>query len=147
MADKEKNQDQDSAQTPPKKPPGVKTADWVEGLISDAQKRGEFDNLSGKGKPIPGLDKPYDPDWWIKQKLNDENIDFSPEPIKLKRAAEQRIEELMKFNSQEALVNEIMGINQLIKQANSLPQPAGTVPMPLLDEETEISRWKATRGV
>ena len=35
-----------------RKPPGMKTEDWVEAQIKQAQNRGEFDNLPGAGKPI-----------------------------------------------------------------------------------------------
>ncbi|HVD28538.1 MAG TPA: DUF1992 domain-containing protein, partial [Mycobacteriales bacterium] len=38
----------------------------VEAQIRQAQERGDFDDLPGKGKPIPGLDDPDDEQWWIK---------------------------------------------------------------------------------
>jgi len=31
--------------------------------------RGEFDDLSGAGKPIEGIERPYDPSWWAKEWL------------------------------------------------------------------------------
>ena len=42
------------------------SADPVERLIRDAQADGEFDDLPGKGKPIPDIDRPYDPAWWAR---------------------------------------------------------------------------------
>ena len=38
-------------------------------LIREAMERGDFDDLPGAGKPIPDLDKPYDPHWWVKSFL------------------------------------------------------------------------------
>jgi hypothetical protein len=38
----------------------------AEQRILAAIEQGEFEQLPGTGKPIPGLDDPYDPDWWIK---------------------------------------------------------------------------------
>jgi hypothetical protein len=35
---------------------------------------GEFDNLPGYGKPIESIDEPYDPHWWIRQKLRREEL-------------------------------------------------------------------------
>jgi hypothetical protein len=35
--------------------------------ILQAVEEGKFDNLPGFGKPIPDVDEPYDPDWWIKK--------------------------------------------------------------------------------
>ena len=47
---------------------------WLDAQVRDAMARGEFDNLPGAGKPIPGLDKPHDPDWWVKKLIERENI-------------------------------------------------------------------------
>jgi hypothetical protein len=41
-------------------------------LIREAMERGEFDDLPGAGKPIRGLDKPYDPNWWVKSLIERE---------------------------------------------------------------------------
>ena len=35
---------------------------------------GEFGNLPGYGKPIESIDEPYDPHWWIRQKLRREEL-------------------------------------------------------------------------
>lgn len=34
--------------------------------IREAEIDGRFEGLPGEGLPIPGIDEPYDPDWWIK---------------------------------------------------------------------------------
>ena len=49
-------------------------AHFVETAIQQAMRRGDFDNLPGAGKPLPGLSDPYDPDWWIRQKIEREQI-------------------------------------------------------------------------
>jgi DnaJ-like protein len=46
----------------------------AEQLIRAAQDEGKFDNLPGFGKPIPGIDDPYDELWWIKAKLKREQL-------------------------------------------------------------------------
>lgn len=38
----------------------------VEREIREAMERGEFDDLEGAGRPIPGLDGNYDPAWWAR---------------------------------------------------------------------------------
>jgi hypothetical protein len=35
---------------------------------------GEFDNLSGFGKPSAICDEPYDPFWWVRRKLKRERL-------------------------------------------------------------------------
>ncbi len=39
---------------------------WVERVIREADQAGEFDDLPGHGKPIPRLDRPYEPTWWAR---------------------------------------------------------------------------------
>ena len=43
-------------------------------IVREAIERGEFDNLPGKGKPLH-LKRVGDPDWWIKDKLEREQLD------------------------------------------------------------------------
>lgn len=47
---------------------------WVDLQVQQATQRGDFDNLPGADKPIPGLDRPHDPDWWVKQLIQREQI-------------------------------------------------------------------------
>lgn len=52
-----------------RKPSGVSFESWVEKQIREAGERGDLDNIPGAGKPIPGLDKPHDDMWWVRQKI------------------------------------------------------------------------------
>jgi hypothetical protein len=56
------------------KPPDMTWESFAEQQIREAQASGEFDHLPGFGKPIPGLDEPYDEDWWIKMPLDVESV-------------------------------------------------------------------------
>jgi len=49
----------------------------AEEQIRAAQDAGQFDNLQGFGKPIPGIDDPHDEFWWIKAKLKREQLSVS----------------------------------------------------------------------
>jgi len=40
-----------------------------ERLIREAIETGEFDNLAGAGKPIPGAGVPDDDLWWVREWL------------------------------------------------------------------------------
>ena len=42
--------------------------------IRAAMERGEFDHLSGAGQPLRNLDSTYDPNWWLRQKLQREEL-------------------------------------------------------------------------
>ena len=39
----------------------------AERMIREAMEQGKFDNLPGKGKPIPDLDRRLEPGWWAKR--------------------------------------------------------------------------------
>ena len=57
----------------------------VERRIAEAMERGEFDDLPGEGKPIPDLDKLYDPAWWAREWLRRNRL--QDEAGDLRRAA------------------------------------------------------------
>jgi Domain of unknown function (DUF1992) len=42
--------------------------------IRAAMEQGEFEHLAGAGRPLRDLDSPYDPNWWLKQKLQREEL-------------------------------------------------------------------------
>lgn len=46
----------------------------AERRIRQALAEGFFDDVEGSGQPIPGLDRSYDPDWWVKRFIERENI-------------------------------------------------------------------------
>ena len=43
----------------------------AENRIREAMENGEFDFLEGSGQPLE-LDTDYDPDWWLRKKLERE---------------------------------------------------------------------------
>ena len=64
----------------------------VERQIRLAQERGEFDDLPGAGKPLPGLDGPDDENWWVKGYLRREGLSTEPllpTPLQLRREIER----------------------------------------------------------
>ena len=46
----------------------------AENRIRYAMERGEFDGLEGEGRPLPDLDEPYDPNWWIRKWMRRERL-------------------------------------------------------------------------
>jgi DnaJ family protein C protein 28 len=58
---------------------------WVDRLIKQAQERGQFDNLPGKGKPLNLEDDALtDPEWRLANRLL-KNAGFAPEWIEIDR--------------------------------------------------------------
>ena len=61
--------------------------------IRAAMEQGEFEHLEGAGQPLRDLDGQGDPDWWLKQKLQREQLtadDLATTYDKLKQARSQR---------------------------------------------------------
>ena len=46
----------------------------AENRIQQAIEEGQFDDLAGAGKPIPDIDEPYDPLWWVKKWIRREGL-------------------------------------------------------------------------
>jgi Domain of unknown function (DUF1992) len=53
----------------------------AENKIRAAIEAGDFDHLPGLGKPSPLVDEPYDPFWWIRRKLQAEQLQVHPTDI------------------------------------------------------------------
>ena len=127
------------------KPPGASWESWVEQQIRLGVERGEFDNLSGKGKAIDGLDD-RDEDWWLKAKLREERLSYLPPTLAICKEVEEA-REAIAVAGREDVVRRIVGeINQRIRDVNrrGAAGPPSTV-MPL-DEEAVVAKWRASRA-
>ena len=70
-----------------RKPAGVSFESWVDKQIREAEQRGDFSQLPGFGKPLPGIDRPYDETWWIKAKMQREGVSMLPPALALRKEA------------------------------------------------------------
>jgi hypothetical protein len=46
----------------------------AENRIREAMQCGEFEHLEGVGRPFDDVDGHYDPDWWLKRRLQREQL-------------------------------------------------------------------------
>jgi hypothetical protein len=85
----------------------------IDKQIREAAERGEFDNLPGAGKPLPGLDQPYDENWWVKDLLRREQMVGGPAPVVALRkeidALPERIARLTLESSVREIVTDVNG--------------------------------------
>jgi len=42
--------------------------------IREAREQGAFEDLAGAGEPLPDIDEPYDPLWWVRKWLKREQL-------------------------------------------------------------------------
>jgi hypothetical protein len=129
-----------------RKPPGVSWESWIDKQIRDAMDRGEFDDLPGKGKPLPNIDQPRDELWWVREKLRRENVQFLPPTMQVRKDLDD-VREKIAATDDEAVVRSLVAeINERIREVNRsvVTGPPSTL-MPL-DVEIVVERWRATRA-
>ena len=110
-----------------------------------AAHRGQFDDLPGKGKPIPGLDRPYDENWWIKQKLQREQLSVLPPGLAMRKEVETALDNLVELPSEAAVRRTFERLNDKIAYVDA----AGIGPPSRLSQfniDAIVRRWEAARA-
>ncbi|HEY7722774.1 MAG TPA: DUF1992 domain-containing protein [Pedococcus sp.] len=123
----------------------------VERQIREAQERGEFDNLPGAGKPLPGLDGTDDPDWWVKGLIRREGLDMAdalPPVVALRREAAGFPESLLDLRT-EASVREVLDDYNRRVRMDRLRPAVGPFPPMLartVDVDDLVGQWLELRA-
>ena len=108
----------------------------VDRKIREAMESGEFDDLPGTGKPIPGAGRPHEPNWWVRSFLERERSDDR------RRADYERIE--ARFGALWALDSESevrRAVSRLNAEVSELDDGAGRFEP--FDVESVMTAWKA----
>ncbi len=125
-----------------RKPPGAGWESWIDQQVREAEERGEFKDLPGSGKPIPGLDKPFDELWWVRDKLRREGLTYMPPSVALRKEANDALAAASRANSEAEVRKIISAINEKIREANR----TGIVGPPLMlvpyDVERVVREWR-----
>ncbi|MGK5740644.1 DUF1992 domain-containing protein [Micromonospora sp. URMC 103] len=119
----------------------------VEAQIRSAQERGEFDNLPGAGKPIPGRNLPYDESWWIKSFMEREKLPSDlllPTPLQLRRRVERVPDEVRDLPNEAAVRAFCALLNNEILAWLRLPTGPRVVVRPVNVDEV-VRRWRDER--
>jgi hypothetical protein len=129
-----------------RKPPGVPFESWIDKQIRDAQGRGEFDHLTGAGKPLPpGTDTSYDELWWIKRKMAREGLSVLPPALALRKEAEDTLTAAYAAPSERAVRRLITDVNAKIRDMMFRPPPGPPLGMKPYDVETVVREWRERR--
>ncbi|MCO1593628.1 DUF1992 domain-containing protein [Micromonospora sp. RHAY321] len=119
----------------------------VEAQIRGAVQRGEFDNLPGMGKPIPGKGTPYDESWWIKSFLEREALPSDlllPTPLQLRRRIEQVPDEVRDLPTEQSVRDFVGQLNAQIVAWLRNPEGPRVVVRPVNADEV-VRGWRAER--
>jgi hypothetical protein len=129
-----------------RKPPGTNWESWIDQVIRDGRERGEFDNLAGAGKPLPGLDGPRDEMWWVRQKVQSEGISYLPPALALRKDREDTLARLDGETSEKRVRQLLEELNSRIRDVNrrSTSGPPSTVMS--VDIELVVQGWQATHA-
>ena len=124
------------------KPPGKSWDSWIEELIGEARADGAFDNLPGAGKPLPGIDKPYDPDWWVKQLIEREQITVLPPALALLRKVESTLAAIWTLTSEADVRTRMDALNRDIATVNARATEGPPTRLSSLDVESVVAEWR-----
>ena len=131
-----------------RKPPGFNFESWVDKQIREATEQGKFNNLPGSGKPLPGLNHPYNENWWAADFLRRENLPIDamlPTPLKLLKESETLKEQVKTCRSERQVRKMADELNQRITAWQRTPiGPQVTVP--LVDVRALVKQWRADRA-
>jgi hypothetical protein len=117
----------------------------VDKAIREAQERGDFDNLPGKGKPLPGLDGPNDELWWVRDYIRREGLsgdELLPELLLLRKQRERIDDAVAELRTEQAVRDHVDELNRQIRRAR-LVSSGPPVILRLAVVDDVVTRWRA----
>ncbi len=116
---------------------------WVDRQVREAIERGEFDNLPGAGKPIPGLTGRQDENWWIRQKLEKEDIRGAlPTSLSLRREVEDLPDTLAEERDERSVREIVEDLNARIRDAVARRVEGPVVAIRTVDVDSAVDAWR-----
>jgi len=131
-----------------RKPPGVSWESWIDKQIREGRERGEFDDLPGTGKPLPGLDqtgRPRDELWWVRDKLKREELQYLPPSLAVRKELEDTRAKIAATESEATVRELVAAINERIRYVNARPGDGPPSTLMPLDPDEVVARWRDQR--
>ena len=126
-----------------RKPAGVTWESWVDRQIAEGIRDGQFDNLPGLGKPLPGLSAVHDDDWWLKAKLRDERLSYLPPTLRIRKEAQEAREAVAAAHNELTVRRILDELNAKIRDINRLGAEGPPSSMMPLETEAIVAAWRA----
>jgi Domain of unknown function (DUF1992) len=122
-------------------------SDWYESKVDreirEAQERGDFDNLPGWGKPLPGRGEPYDENWWLKQWVRRENLTgLVPTSLKIRKEADDLMETLATVPSESTVRDIVARLNERIERARRGLVDGPPIVIHTFDVDAVVDAWR-----
>jgi len=125
---------------------------WYESSIDrqlrEATERGEFDNLQGSGKPLPGHGREYEEDWWVKDWLEREGATAGviPPTLALRRDVEDLEARVDRLRTEREVRDHVAELNERIRKANVGLMDGPPVVLPPRDADRVVAGWRERRA-
>ncbi|MHC1561383.1 DnaJ family domain-containing protein [Actinomycetospora sp. C-140] len=120
----------------------------VDRRIREAQDEGKFDGLRGAGRPLRGLHRADDENWWLRSYLERENVPTDvllPTPLRLRREVERLPGTVAGMETELEVRAAVAEVAARVAQWMRFPDgPRVAVPMPRADAIVE--GWRAGRA-
>jgi hypothetical protein len=129
-----------------RKPPGTSWETWIDAQIRVAREQGAFDNLPGAGKPLPNLGEEYDPDWWVKQLVQREQVSVLPPSLELLRKVEKELAAIEKLDDEATVRHRVAALNVEIAKVNATVMEGPPTRLSSLSVDKVVARWRRTRS-
>jgi hypothetical protein len=122
-------------------------AAFIETAIQVAIRRGDFDDLPGAGKPLEGLGTHHDPDWWIRRKIEQENLTGLGPPAILLRTEDRDLDDQLDLLGRESDVRDVLvDFNRRVVEARRQLQGGPPVVTAPRDIDAEVAAWARRRA-
>jgi len=127
-------------------PSDLQRSAYVETVIQQAIRRGEFDDLPGAGKPLEGLGRVHDPDWWIRRKIETERLTGLGPPALTLRVENVELDDRLDRLTRESDVREVLeDFNRRVIEARRQLLGGPPVVTPTRDVDAEAIAWRKRR--
>lgn len=137
---RERGEDVEPSQ--PSGPTMDQRAGIVETAIQQAMRRGDFDDLPGAGKPLTGIGGRHDPDWWIRQKIERENLTgLGPPALTLRTESAQLEAKLDSLLTEQDVRAHLEDFNHRVVEARRQLLGGPPVVTPTRDVDAEVTAW------
>lgn len=120
--------------------------EYVETAIQLAIRRGDFDDLPGAGKPLTGLGVSHDPDWWIRRKIERENLTGLGPPALMLRVEDRELDAQLDLLGREDDVRAVLDdFNRRVIEARRQLLGGPPVVTRPRDVDAEVAAWRSRR--
>ena len=118
----------------------------VDRAVREAAERGAFDDLPGRGKPLPHLEDTSE-DWWLRGYLDREGISremLLPPSVQLRKELDRLPATLGALRTEAEVRAHVQEVNRRV--AEHLRFPSGPrIPVHKVDADAAVARWAADR--